>query len=332
MSHKINTVVCNPGDFIKPPTIVNTPNCNNTTTPVLVDQVVASYTMNPHHYFIKEVHDVITATISGQITGSIAGTVLTIGSSLVTYNPDVPLAYLIDFGTGFTDVINPTATSTQDFTNQPSGKYEVKVYVILKTGNILVIGGIELNWNGTVLSFISTSPFNVNRSYFILNQTYLQRYCDSSPIGSGFLADGTAYTPIGTPLLSIPVIRDERFSEADVTLNASGSSSPTAVTPTYSTNRTLQTANTTPAPYNIAVPANTREITIQNITNADVQVTTSQGNQIVATRGVITLANPLDTTINHNVFTGNITITFLSNVGGNIGGVAPRVITNIKSF
>lgn len=103
-------------------------------------------------------------------------------------------------------------------------------------------------------------------------------------------------------------------------------------TPTYSTNRTLLTVNTTPAPYNVAVPLNTREITVQNITGADITITTSQGTQTVATRGVITLSNPLNTTINHNVFTGNVTVTFLSSVGGNISGVQPRVLLNFKTY
>jgi len=107
---------------------------------------------------------------------------------------------------------------------------------------------------------------------------------------------------------------------------------PTAVTPVYSTNRTLQTINTTPAAYNVATIANSREITVQNLTNADVTITTSQGSQTVGTRGVITLSNPNNTTVNHNVFTGNITVTFLSSVGGNIGGVQPRVVINQKGY
>ena len=107
---------------------------------------------------------------------------------------------------------------------------------------------------------------------------------------------------------------------------------PTAVTPVYSTNRTLQTINTTPAAYNVATIANAREITVQNITNSDVTITTSQGIQTVATRGVITLSNPNNTTVNHSVFTGNITVTFLSSVGGNIGGVQPRVVINQKGY
>lgn len=106
----------------------------------------------------------------------------------------------------------------------------------------------------------------------------------------------------------------------------------TSVTPSYTTNRTLLTANTTPAPYSVSTPTNTREIMIQNITGADIQITTLQGTQILATRNNLTLSNPINTTINHAVFTGNITITFLSSVLGNISGVQPRVIVNFKAY
>ena len=104
------------------------------------------------------------------------------------------------------------------------------------------------------------------------------------------------------------------------------------VTPVYSSNRTLLTANTTPVAYNIPVPTNTREITIQNITGADISVATSQGSQIVGTRNSISISNPSNTTQTQSVFTGNVTISFLSSVLGDISGIAPRVIINFKSY
>lgn len=104
------------------------------------------------------------------------------------------------------------------------------------------------------------------------------------------------------------------------------------VTPAYSSNRTLLTANTTPVAYNIPVPTNTREITIQNITGADISVATSQGSQIVGTRNSISISNPSNTTQLQSVFTGNVTISFLSSVLDDINGVAPRVIINFKSY
>lgn len=332
MAHKQNVHVCNFDELISQPSQVGVQNCDGSTTTQTVEQVVGAYLINQHHYTQKEVYDVVTATFGGQLTGTIAGTTLTLGFALVTATNDSPLGYLIDFGTGFTDIIAPTATSVQDFANQPAGKYEAKVYAVTSSGNIIIFQGIELNWTGTVLTFLTTMPANVNRSYRVLVNTFLQAYCDNLPVGQARLADGTAYALTGTRSLTLPVIRDERFSEADVTLSGGTMSAPVAVTPVYSTNRTLQTANTTPAAYNVPAIANSREITVQNLTNSDVQITTSQGTQIVATRGVITLANPNNTTVNHNVFTGNITVTFLSNVGGNIGGIAPRVIINQKGY
>ena len=331
MAHKQNVHVCNFDELISPPSQVGVQNCDGSTTTQTVDQIVGAYLINQHHYTQKEVYDVVTATFGGQLTGTIAGTTLTLGFALVTATNDSPLGYLIDFGTGFTDIITPTATSVQDFANQPAGKYEAKVYAVTSSGNIIILGGIELNWTGTVLTFLTTMPANVNRSYRVLINTFLQAYCDNLPVGQARLADGTAYALTGTRSLTLPIIRDERFSEADVTLSGGTVSAPVAVTPVYSTNRTLQTVNTTPAAYTVPTIANSREITVQNLTNADVQITTSQGTQTVATRGVITLSNPNNTTVNHNVFTGNITVTFLSSVGGNIGGVAPRVIINQKA-
>lgn len=111
-----------------------------------------------------------------------------------------------------------------------------------------------------------------------------------------------------------------------------GGSTVTNITPSYTSNRTLLTANTTPAPYSVGIPSGTREITVQNITGADIQITTTQGTQILATRNNITLSNPLNTTISQTVFSGNITISFFSSVLGNISGVAPRVIIDFKGY
>ena len=129
-------------------------------------------------------------------------------------------------------------------------------------------------------------------------------------------------------------IREMRDSIARQNIILMNQSTPTitAVTPSYTTNRTLLTANTTPAPYSVSIPTDTREIMIQNITEADIQITTLQGTQIIATRNNLTLSNPINTTINHAVFTGNITITFLSSVLDNISGVQPRVIVNFKAY
>lgn len=140
--------------------------------------------------------------------------------------------------------------------------------------------------------------------------------------------------PLLTDTSINPTIREIKDSIArqNIILMNQTTPLPTLTTPNYSGNRTTFTINTIPAPYNIGVPANTREITIQNITSSDILIQTSQGTQILAARNNITLSNPLNTTINHAVFSGNVTISFYNSVGGNIFGVAPRVIIDFKTY
>lgn len=163
----------------------------------------------------------------------------------------------------------------------------------------------------------------------------------SIPIATSALSGGDALlVKVCEPLNVVTdttinaTIREMRDSIARQNIILLNQSTPsiTATTPSYTTNRTLLTANTTPAAYSVAVPANTREITIQNITGADIQITTSQGTQIIGTMNNITLSNPINTTINHAVFTGNVTISFFSSVLGDISGVAPRVIIDFKAY
>lgn len=126
-------------------------------------------------------------------------------------------------------------------------------------------------------------------------------------------------------------MRDSISRQNEILLNQT-TPTPTLTTPTYSSVRTTFTVNTIPTPYNVGVPSNTREITIQNITGSDIQITTSQGAQILGARNNITLSNPLNTTINHDVFTGNVTVSFYSSVGGNVFGISPRVIIDFKTY
>lgn len=130
------------------------------------------------------------------------------------------------------------------------------------------------------------------------------------------------------------VIREMRdsISRQNEILANQTTPTPTLTTPTYSGNRTTFTINTIPTPYNVVIPTNTREITIQNITGSDIQITTSQGEQILGARNNITLSNPLNTTINHAIFSGNVTVSFYNSVGGNVFGVAPRVIIDFKTY
>lgn len=156
------------------------------------------------------------------------------------------------------------------------------------------------------------------------------KMCEGDTTNQFILKD--IYKKIDTTINA--TIREMRDSIARQNIILLNQSTPTimAATPSYTSNRTLFTANTTPAAYSVGVPANTREITIQNITGADIQITTSQGTQILGTMNNITLSNPNNTTINHAVFTANITISFFSSVLGDISGVAPRVIIDFKAY
>ena len=160
----------------------------------------------------------------------------------------------------------------------------------------------------------------------------LKVFCNGQSVGTPIKDDGIPDSiAVALSLTYFPAQHSEWTVVSDA-YSGGGSSTITTITPTYSTNRTLQTANTVPAAYNVVIPGNTREITIQNITGADVQVSTTQGSQIVGTRNSILLSNPNNLDQSQTVFSGNITVSFLSNVLGNISGVQPRVIINFKSY
>jgi hypothetical protein len=315
---------------------VSVPNCDGSVSSQTVDRTVGAYLLNEHHYSAQRVYDVSSATITGNITTTIVGSVLTINTTSLSVTNDTLVGYLVDYGNGYTDIIAPTASSVTDFVNQPnatgSARYEVKIYAITQSGNVLLLTGIEYTWNGTTLTQVTANPISVNRSYQVERGEAIQRYCDNAPVGTPFNANGTAYTVLGAIGLNQPIIRDERFSAADVTLSGGVTPTVTTITPVYATNRTLQTPNTTPAAYTVATIANSREITVQNVTSSDVQITTSQGVQIVAARSTIALSNPNNTTISQSVFTGNITVTFLNSVGATYLGANPRVIINQKAY
>lgn len=195
-------------------------------------------------------------------------------------------------------------------------------------------------WYNPILITANPTPHN-----FFISPIGTNSSCDklfpSIPITTSTLGGGNALLVkvceplnVNTDTTINATIREMRDSIARQNIILMNQSTPTlsATTPSYTSNRTLLTANTTPAPYSVGVPVNTREITIQNVTGSDILITTSQGTQILGTRNNITLSNPINTTINHSVFTGNITISFFSSVLGNISGVQPRVIIDFKSY
>lgn len=310
---------------------VNIPNCDSTSTPTEVDEVSGVYVLNQDKFHTERVYDNVTATLTGSFNAVIVGTNLSFDFTNIVPTNWVGANYLVDFGNGYTDTGgNPTF----NYSNEPDGKYEIKVFrgfVFPEGVRYYLLHAVEIQKTGSTLTLIGANPQTVNRSITYTTKEVFQNYCDSTPVGSPYVANGTAATLLGTLSQTYREELSEWLGVTDANNPSGGGTTPTVVIPTYSTNRTLQTINTTPAAYNVSTIANSREITVQNLTNADVQITTSQGTQIVATRGVITLSNPNNTTVNQAVFTGNITVTFLSSVGGNIGGVAPRVIINQKA-
>ena len=191
---------------------------------------------------------------------------------------------------------------------------------ILDSANAIVVGAVQVPCNDTLCFEILDSTTYVK----------LVNYCDN---GVNILKE---YTYKANNIISSRYIDKNgavfTVSGNEIIGECNNSLSVAVITPAYSSNRTLLTANSTPVAYNIPVPTNTREITIQNITGADISVATSQGSQIVGTRNSASISNPSNTTQLQSVFTGNVTVSFLSSVLGNISGVAPRVIINFKSY
>lgn len=327
MGHKQLVEVCN---FIDTAKTVNAPICNGILGNTPVDSVVGAYLLNPSKFHTETLYDVQNASIGGTITYTYtAPRNVALNLNTVTITNDSLIGFWTDFGDGYNDFGN-----VPDHTYNADGAYEIKTYAILNSRNKILINAKEVEIFAGAITYAPTgNTSTVSRPYRHAVNAVFQNYCESTILGNPYLFDGTAYTPIGALSILRDVIIDELEDNGDYQVaTASASVAPTAVTPVYSSNRTLQTINTTPAAYNVAVPANTREITIQNITASDITVTTSQGTQVLATRGTLLLSNPLNTTINHNVFTGNVGISFFNSVGGNISGVAPRVLIDFKSY
>jgi hypothetical protein len=217
-----------------------------------------------------------------------------------------------------------------DFANEGSGSYEATVTYYMNSGNVF-INRVTFFWNRAANAFLNVNWSNTTFGYSHCDRILKNVDCKSNVLGY-YNANGSTRTIIGTVSNQCPALRTVPPSIGNSYPIPPLAQTLTVATPTYSQNRTSFTINTTPASYTVAVPLNTREITIQNITGTDFTITSSLGTNTVGTRNSITLSDPLNTTINHAVFTGNLTITALGNVGGNISGQAPRLIVNFKSY
>lgn len=162
--------------------------------------------------------DVVTATFGGTLNGTIAGTVYTLNAGAVTLANDTLINYFVDWGNGITDI---GLIFTYDFVNQPSSKYEPKLYGITTSGQIIFISAIEINWNGTTLSNITTFPVSISRTYQRVIGKAFQNYIGSVPNGLPYTSLGT-YTPTGTLTPNCPEFRNDFLGVADATNGTNG--------------------------------------------------------------------------------------------------------------
>ncbi len=164
--------------------------------------------------------DVVNATFSGTLNPTIAGTTYSINTGTITLTNDLLINYLVDWGNGFTDI---GLVLSYDFVNQPPSKYEPKLYGITDTGQIIFITAIEINWNGTTLTNITSFPITINRQYRRISGRAFQNFNGSTPIGTPYTNGGT-YSPVGTLTPTCPEFRNDYLGIADVTNNITGGS------------------------------------------------------------------------------------------------------------
>ncbi len=217
-----------------------------------------------------------------------------------------------------------------DFANEGSGAYEATVTHYMRSGNVF-INRVTFFWNRAANAFINVNWSNTTYGYDHCDRILKRVDCKGNNLGY-YNADGTARTIIGVASNQCPELRTAPPSIGNSYPIPPLLQTLPVVSPTYSQNRTTFAINTIPASYVVAIPANTREITVQNITGTDFTIATSLGTNTVGTRSSIVMSDPINTTISHVTFSGNLTITALGNVGGNISGQAPRVIVNFKSY
>ena len=226
MAHKQLVEVCNLAETTK---VAQVPSCAGTLDNKPVDSVVGAYLLNQENKHTERVYDVALAQMSGNAVVSTAGTFITVALTTVAVTNDAILKFVIDWGNGFTDTIDSASSSVANFVNQPIGKYEAKIYGVMRSGNVLSLGSFEFNWNDPIITTITPVNQLINRNYSVKVGEALQNYCNGVLVGTPYNANGTAYTATGTIRLLDPVLRDERFSIADVTLAGSALTPPIVV-------------------------------------------------------------------------------------------------------
>ena len=160
----------------------------------------------------ESVYDVIDATITGTITPNVAGNVLTIPFAGLTVTGLSPVTgtLAVDFGSGF---LNYGTTPDQDFTDQPNGEYEAKIYYIAydESGKVvlLLIQVCEFTvTNGTPV-VTSNTPIQVNRTIKVCVGVAKQLFCGNVPVNTAFDPDGNTYVFQGTKYFNCPKLVNE---------------------------------------------------------------------------------------------------------------------------
>ncbi len=272
MAHKQLVEVCN---FIDTAKTINAPICDGVLGNVPVDSVVGSYLLNPSKFHTETVYDTQNAAIGGTITYTYtAPRNVALDLNAVTVTNDGLFGFWTDFGDGYNDFGN-----VPDHTYNADGAYEIKTYVILNSRNKILINAKEVTILSGIITYAPTgNTSTISRPYKHSINAALQNYCDITPQGSAYLANGSTYTPIGTLSLLREVIIDELEDNGDYQVATSGA----VVTPTSVGMYSALATNASP----VTVPANVKSLHILNlgsITNPSVTADISISGGLVET-------------------------------------------------
>lgn len=176
-----------------------------------VESVGAVYVLNNKFESVETVYDIQQSTIIGSITPTISGNRLTIPFAGLTVTNIAPVTgtLAVDFGSGF---VNYGGTPDQDFTNQPNGEYESKIYYIaFVDGKViyLLLGVCEFTVTNGVPTITSTIPINVNRSIDRCIGVAKQQFCEGSPVGDPYDPNGNSYIFQGNKSYKCPELVNE---------------------------------------------------------------------------------------------------------------------------
>jgi hypothetical protein len=158
-----------------------------------------------------DVCDVVTATITGDITYTITGADVALSTLTgLTFTNDTVKYFWTDFGNGFSDVgSNPSVTYVND------GHYEIKTYAVMTSGNKVLLAAKELDVVSGVITVVGSNPQAVAQSYPVSVGTAMQEYSGTTPVGSPTNPDGSAYTVQGTLAWNCPAIIDDLEDNAE---------------------------------------------------------------------------------------------------------------------